>query len=405
MTDNATTEKYSVGGILYDRPFKIRRLNHFGISVADTGASARFYRDLLGFTVSDTVELAKADPGDWLDQVPDSKIYFLRHNSDHHTFVLMPRPWVQLRESPDRPDITINQITWQVSTLREIVEARKWLESQGKKIARYGRDPGSNWHTYFPDPTGHTNELEYGIEQIGWDGLSKPESMWPWRDDHPELPFKAEVTELAEALADGVDLTSGHRWADRSDKTHDVGGVLLGRPFKAVRIGPVGIFVEDVAEAQHFYTKMLGLTASEDTAVEGHRAAFLRANTEHHSIGLFPLALRSALGVSEHSTLLSFGIQLGSYEQLRTAKAFLEERDVKFLDLPQEIHPGIDYVLHAVDPDGHVVQLYYYMEQVGWDGAVRRPDQRRKVTPGVWPEALEPLSDTYGGETFWGPLG
>ena len=37
----------------------------------------------------------------------------------------------------------------------------------GLQIERYGRDPGSNWHTYFPDPTGHTNELEYGIEQVG----------------------------------------------------------------------------------------------------------------------------------------------------------------------------------------------------------------------------------------------
>jgi hypothetical protein len=144
---------------------------------------------------------------------------------------------------------------------------------------------------------------------------------------------------------------------------------------------------------------------SEETTVEGHRALFLRANTEHHSIGLFPLELRAALGVSEHTTLLTFGVQLGSYEQLRAAKAFLEERGVKLIDLPLQIHPGIDYVVHAVDPDGHVMQLYYYMEQVGWDGSVRTPDQRRPVTVGTWPDALEPMSDTYAGETFWGPLG
>ena len=45
------------------------------------------------------------------------------------------------------------------------------------------------------------------------------------------------------------------------------------------------------------------------------------------------------------------------------------------------------------------------MEQIGWDGRPRPADQRRKVTQGVWPEALEPTSDSYMGEPFLGPLG
>jgi hypothetical protein len=40
---------------------------------------------------------------------------------------------------------------------------------------------------------------------------------------------------------------------------------------------------------------------------------------------------------------------------------------------------------------------------VGWDGKPRPADQRRKVTPGQWPDTLEPLSDTYTGEPFLGP--
>ncbi|MDT2006425.1 extradiol dioxygenase [Rhodococcus opacus] len=398
-------KKYSVGGVSYDRPFKIRRLNHFGISVTDTGTAVGFYRDVLGFVVADMLDLQKYDPGVWLDGLSDTKIYFLRHNSDHHTLVLMPRSWVDKNDNPARDDITVNQITWQAGSLREVVQARLWLEEQGSTIERYGRDPGSNWHTYFPDPTGHTNELEYGIEQVGWDGVSKPEVMWPWANEHPALPTKSEASELEEAEAKGIDLTSGHRWIDTLPKTYDVGGVLLARPFKPVRIGPVSIFVADLDAAEHFYTETLGLEKSEESTVEGHRVLFLRANTEHHSIALFPLEVRSALGLSDNTTLLSFGVQLGSYQQLRDAKTFLEERGVKLIDLPQEIHPGIDYAIHAVAPDGHVMQLYYYMEQVGWDGTVRSPESRRRVEPGVWPETLEPMSDTYGGETFWGPLG
>ena len=68
--------KYDVGGVVYDRPFKIRRMNHFGISVDDTGEAVKFYRDVLGFVVSDTLDTAKHDPGPWLDGVPDTNIYF-----------------------------------------------------------------------------------------------------------------------------------------------------------------------------------------------------------------------------------------------------------------------------------------------------------------------------------------
>jgi catechol 2,3-dioxygenase-like lactoylglutathione lyase family enzyme len=398
-------EQFSVGGVLYDRPFKIRRLNHFGISVEDTATSAAFYRDVLGFSVADRLDLEKYDPGPWLDGLPDKHVWFLRHNSDHHTFVLMPRAWIEHMDPPARPDITVNQITWQAGSLREVVEARRWFEQIGQPVERYGRDPGSNWHTYFHDPTGHTNELEYGIEQVGWDGLSKPEVTWPWAHEHPELPYKAESTEIQDALAAGVDINSGHRWIDDAPKTHDVGGVLLARPFRPVRIGPVSIFVADLVASVDYYTDRLGLVVTEETVVAGHRVVHLRATTEHHSLTLLPLELRSHLGLGEKTTLLSFGVQVGSYEQLRAAKEFLEEKEVQLLDLPQELHPGIDYVVHAVAPDGHVMQLYYYMEQVGWDGRVRPADQRRQVQPGVWPEALAPLSDTYGGETFWGPLG
>ena len=294
MTE-VTARKYDVGGVLYDRPFKIRRLNHFGISVDNTGESLTFYRDLLGFQVADVLDTAKYDPGPWLDGVPDTNIYFLRHNSDHHTFVIMPRPWAEHAEQPPRPDITINQLTWQVGNLREVVEARKWLDSLGQKIDRYGRDPGSNWHTYFPDPVGHCNELEYGIEQVGWDGLSKPDKMWPWIQGHPDLPYKAEATELADAVKEGIDLTSGYRWIDESEKKYDVGGILMGRPFKIVRIGPASLFVEDIDSAVEFYTERLGLTVTEESEAHGHRVVFLRANTEHHSLTLLPMELREAL--------------------------------------------------------------------------------------------------------------
>jgi len=85
-------------------------------------------------------------------------------------------------------------------------------------------------------------------------------------------------------------------------------------------------------------------------------------------MAIYPIALRKELGLSEHTTLMSFGLQMGSYRQLREAVAFLKGEGVEIKVLPPELFPGIDYCAFAIDPDGFAFQLYYYMEQVGWDG-------------------------------------
>ena len=84
--------------------------------------------------------------------------------------------------------------------------------------------------------------------------------------------------------------------------------------------------------------------------------------------------------------------------------AFLKDNGVAFKEIPEELHPGVDYSVYVQDPDGHLVQLYYYMEQLGWEGKPRPQDLRRR-TGGDWPESLEPLSDTYVDQVFQGPLG
>jgi hypothetical protein len=103
---------------------------------------------------------------------------------------------------------------------------------------------------------------------------------------------------------------------------------------------------------------------------------------------------------------MAFGLQLANYQQLRNAVRFLSERGVRVTNtVPPDLHPGIDYAAHVFDPDGHCLQLYYYMEQVGWDGRPRPKELRRKVAGGDWPEALDPMSDTFEAEPFLGPWG
>ena len=411
MADDTVPEvrEFDVGGVRLPRPFRIRRLGHFGVNVLDMEAARRFYCDLLGFRISDPIDFGARLPPEKRDAVGSGVGYFTRHGTDHHSFVLFPRR-VLAELNPlvrEFPQVTSNQITWQVGSLREVASGFDWFTSRGRRVVRSGRDlPGSNWHFYPVDHDGHINELYYGIEQVGWDGYSKPVAMHGIRyTTPPELPHLSELAEVEHALNKGIPLNSGLRVKESADETFDVGGVLLARPFKVVRIGPVRLFVADVEHALQYYRDDLGLAVTEEVNWKGHRCVFLRANTEHHSLALYPMALRAELGLSEHTTLMSFGLQVGSYRQLRDSLDYLKKAGVTIRHLPPELFPGIDYSAFALDPEGHAVQLYYYMEQVGWDGRPRPAGSRPVIDNDHWPDTVAGMSDSFLGEPFLGPLG
>jgi catechol 2,3-dioxygenase-like lactoylglutathione lyase family enzyme len=409
MTDpSGVREEFDVGGVRLPRPFKLLRLGHFGVNVEDAEVSRDFYTRLIGFRVSDPIDFGMRLPEAERGQHGGAVGYFTRHGGDHHSFVIFPRR-VMRRLNPHygkHPEVTINQITWQVSSLREVVEGFDWFKRRGNPVLRAGRDlPGSNWHFYPPDPDGHINELYYGIEQIGWDGYSKPRALHKQRyEKPPTLPHRSEYAEIRDATEkDHLDVTTGWRAEEPASETFDVGGVLLARPFKVVRIGPVRLFVRDMESALRFYRDELGFTVTEEVSYQGQRCVFLRVNTEHHSLALYPRALRATLGLNEGTSLMSFGLQLANYRQLRDALPFLQAAGVRIRYLPPELFPGIDYCAFAIDPDGHALQLHYCMEQVGWDGKPRPAHLRPKIDSARWPETVPAASDSYCGEIYLGP--
>jgi len=225
-------------------------------------------------------------------------------------------------------------------------------------------------------------------------------------DEPPSLPQISEQQEVQEALAKNVDLISGYRHVERLQATFDVDGILLPRPFKIVRLGPVYLFMQNLAQAEAFYRDILGFTLTEEVTWQGQRCVFMRANTEHHSLALFPLALREVLGLSPHSSCAALGLQLANYRQLRDAVKFLKDHGVKVSEaLPLELHPGIDYAANVFDPDGHCIQLYHAMEQIGWENKPRPKELRQPRKLSEWPQVLEAESNSYLGEPYLGPWG
>ncbi|HEX6768696.1 MAG TPA: VOC family protein [Candidatus Binatia bacterium] len=389
--------KYNVGGVALDRPFKILRLGHFGFNAADLEASRRFYFDLLGFFVTE----------------PAGAGYFGRHAGDHHSFALFDKKIFNQRQyaGPNakhfRPENDINQITWQVQSVAEMAEATRYFHDLGVEVMREGRagGGGSQFHLYVWAPDEQIFELYYGIEQISWNGYARPAAMRHGTAVAPREPQLPDYQLVTDDMNKGINVLDGVRYVSKMPLKHNVDGLLLPQPFKIIRVGPVKLFVDDYDELKRWHTQVLGFTLTEEVEWQGERCAFLRCNNEHHSLGIFPKSWRKKLGLSETTSNLSFGLQLANYRQLKDAVKFLRDNGVRVETdiIPPELHPGIDYAAYAFDPDGHCIELYYSMEQLGWEGKPRPKELRRKVDPNHWPDILEPLADTYTGEPYIGP--
>lgn len=386
--------RFDVGGVAMARPFRIRRLGHFGLNVTDLTANLHFYRDLLGFAISDVMDFATKVPDpERLVALGDTRGIFMRHGTDHHSFVLFDAAVYHGlgRSGGIGPEVSSNQITFQIGSLQEVVDAADWLAGQGTALRRSGRDiPGSNWHSYFYDPDGHIVELYYGIEQIGWDGASKPKAVHA-EEFHkaPSLPQRPEFEEVAQALS-GAGLGGGYRHVETMPATFDVEGVRLPRPFKIVAIGPVRLFADDVARAEAFWTERMGLavTARADGAV------YLRCGAEHHSLALYPRSLRAALPTAQDDSLLSFGVRVASYAQLRAARDWLTGHGVEIVALPPALHQGIDRAFYARSPHGHLIEFHWHLDMAGLGDVTPTDD---------WPVVVDAPAAAFAAETLLGP--
>src|SRR5437773_8804927 len=136
----ASNGAFNVGGVLLRQPFKIRRLGHLGFNRVNMAEGLRFYVDLLGFRISDVMDDSKrAKRPDQLAGLGDPNGYFTRYGTDHHAMVLFPKRVRDARGRSEKPGITVNQITWQVGSLREVGEGIQWFRERNIKMQRSGR--------------------------------------------------------------------------------------------------------------------------------------------------------------------------------------------------------------------------------------------------------------------------
>jgi catechol 2,3-dioxygenase-like lactoylglutathione lyase family enzyme len=174
----------------------------------------------------------------------------------------------------------------------------------------------------------------------------------------------------------------------------------MSRPFKIVGIGPISLFVDDLSKTEAFYTEVLGFSVRERVGWNGHRGVVLTFGAEYFMLALYESALRPDLGLPERANSMALGFRVANYRQLRAAVEFMRARGAEEVRVPAELVPGFDYVAHLKDPDGNLVQLYYYQ---------RLCVPTVPLTPTVstsadeWPAVVDAAPDVFGGQQFLGP--
>ena len=149
-----------------------------------------------------------------------------------------------------------------------------------------------------------------------------------------------------------------------------------GLPFRIGKIGHVVLNVRDVARSVRFYTEVLGFAVSDiypDEMVPGGMA-FLRCNPDHHGIAL----VGGAPGDSENADLNHVAFEVGTLDEVVRARDHLRRRGVP-IDFEGRRRAGCQLAVEFRDPDGHRLEIYWGIDQIGSDGRARPRDEWKGV--------------------------
>jgi catechol 2,3-dioxygenase len=145
-----------------------------------------------------------------------------------------------------------------------------------------------------------------------------------------------------------------------------------GLPFRIGKIGHVALFVKDVERSARFYNEILGFEISDvyDDAMMPGGAVFLRCNPDHHGIALFQAAQEQNPGAGLHH--MAFAV--GTLDEVVRVREHLRRNDVR-VHFEGRRRAGVQLAVEFKDPDGHNLEIYWGIDQVGTDGKARPAEQ------------------------------
>lgn len=146
-------------------------------------------------------------------------------------------------------------------------------------------------------------------------------------------------------------------------------------PFSINKIGHVLMMVQDLKRSVAFYTQLLGFKVSDvypDSMSKGG-IVFMRCNSDHHGLGL----VGAAPGKTQRHELHHIAFEVSTLDEVLRAAKHLRENKVEVV-FEGRRRAGSQVSVEFLDPDGHTLELFWAMDQVGADGRVRPPEEWRQ---------------------------
>jgi catechol 2,3-dioxygenase len=148
-----------------------------------------------------------------------------------------------------------------------------------------------------------------------------------------------------------------------------------GMPFGIRKLGHVVLRVQDLERSTAFYTGVLGFRVSDvypDSMMKGGMV-FLRCNPDHHCLALVGGAKEPPRARELHH--LAF--EVATLEEVLRAREHLRRQGVR-IEFEGRRRAGCQVAVEFRDPDGHFLEIFWGLDQVGTDDRVRPPEEWRE---------------------------
>ena len=141
------------------------------------------------------------------------------------------------------------------------------------------------------------------------------------------------------------------------------------------RLGHLGVVVHDMDAMIDFYCDVLGLELSDRMPYPDDSPWFelswLRVDSDHHALSF--LLPRAPGGKEAYCTgLHHVAFQMETFEDLKQAYGEVRSRGLSLAGPARRGGPGSQVRFYFHDPEGNIVELYWGLDQIGWDGSVRK---------------------------------
>lgn len=161
---------------------------------------------------------------------------------------------------------------------------------------------------------------------------------------------------------------------------------------RVCKLGHVGLTVRDVDRTIDFYTRYLGMRLTEKFSYRGatlghgvavDEGAFLRCDSTHHELSIFRMREDILPANAPDAPRFGFGLhhiafELPSPEALLALLATMREGGVEIVNC-RKGGPGNQPRFYARDPDGNLLEFYWGIDTIGWQGVPRPYDPIEEI--------------------------